>query len=172
MKFFSPIPLRPNELYPILLGLNRRACPILAPVAGKGLVSFYPVRVQNVLIRSFDAEFIGNPSPLIDLPALENCEFPYVFEIGGATTTYNNTDLYQWATQYDQYILGGIRIPRVLRNGDILLASRVYPSRYPGLLGNDMCNLHGEQTVQMGGDNKPVGAEVLRLYKETGPRLA
>ena len=130
MRFFAPVYMRSCELYAVRLGLQRNKAPIAASVAFHGLVQFTPVRVSNVLIRTFDAEWLGNPYPGLDLDQLRDCSFPYAFGEDGAydkDASQAGTTLF--TTEYDGRLVGGIRLPRVLRDGDILLASRIYGSR-------------------------------------------
>lgn len=133
MRFFAPIPIRKAEFWPIRLALSQNKSPIKASVAYYGLVTFVPVRVHNVLIRSFEANFLGNPYPLNELAAVEGSILPFAYsEDGEEDTAASREGLVRFATECEQYILGGIYIPKAVRNGDILLCSRRYPSRTGG----------------------------------------
>lgn len=130
MRFFAPISLRPQEFWPIRHALSQNRSPIRAPVAYYGLVTLVPVRADNVLISSFDANFLGNAYPLNELAALDGSEFPWAYtEQGDYDPAASRSGMIRFATQYDQYILGNIYIPKALQNGDVLLCSRRYPNR-------------------------------------------
>lgn len=130
MRYFSPIFLRKCEHYYIRHGIAANKSPLATSVAFHGLVNFVPVRADNVLLRSFEPTFLGNPYPLVDLPALQGCEFPFAFdEEGNYDEAASKADPIRFAAQYEEHILGGIYIPRVVRSGDILLCSRRYPMR-------------------------------------------
>lgn len=129
MRFFVPIYLRACEFHSVKIGLQRRASPLPVSVAFHGLVNFTPVRVSNVLLRTFDTDWLGNPYALLDMDALNGCEFPYMFDEGGAYDKLASTEEQVFfTTHYEQFLLT-TRVPRSLRDGDILLASRKYPLR-------------------------------------------
>lgn len=131
MRFFAPIPIRKPEFWPIRLALNANKSPIKASVAYHGLVTFVPVRVHNVLIRSFESNFLGNPYPLNELAAVEGSILPFAYtEEGDEDIAASREGLVRFGTECEQYLLGGIYIPKALRNGDILLCSRRYPNRF------------------------------------------
>ena len=127
MRFFSPIFLRQCEFHPIKLALYKNKSPVTIPVAFHGAVTFVPVRAQNVLVRSFDADFLGNPYELAEREAVRDCHFPYVFaEDGSYDKKFTEGQMVGYTTQIDSYIVGGIRVPNFLKNGDIMLCSRRY----------------------------------------------
>ena len=130
MRFFSPVYLRVPELYCIQLGIQKRVSPIRTSVAYHGLLSFVPVRVENFLIKSFDANFLGSCAPNLDMDALRGCEFRYAFnEDGTFDAVGSKSDMLRVATTCDVYIIGGILFPKCVKNGDILLANSQFPLR-------------------------------------------
>jgi hypothetical protein len=130
MRFFSPMYLRVPELYSIQLGIQKRISPIRTSVAYHGLVSFVPVRVENFLIKSFDANFLGSYAPNLDMDALRGCEFRHAFnEDGEYDPVASRYETVRVATTCDMYIIGGIIFPKSVKNGDILLANSQYPLR-------------------------------------------
>ncbi len=125
MRFFAPIYIRKAEFWPIRLALAQNKPHIRAAIAYHGLVTFVPVRADNVLLRSFEPMFLGNPFPLNDLSALDDSHMPYAYdETGEQDFAASREGLVRFATEYEQYILGNIYIPKALRSGDILLCSR------------------------------------------------
>jgi hypothetical protein len=134
MRFFAPVFLRPCEFHWLKVGM-RRTSPVAVSVAFHGLVPFTPVRVSNVLLRTFDSQWIGNPYPGLDLDTLRGCLFPYAFlEDGTYDKDASAEEKVLFTTEYDGRLVGGIRVPRILRDGDILLANRKYGERAGDLL--------------------------------------
>ena len=130
MRFFAPISLRAQEFWPIRLALSQNVSPIKAPVAYHGLVTFVPVRADKLSLQSFEPNFLGNAYPLNELAALDGSELPWVYsEKGEYDLEASRSGILRFTTQYEQYILGNIYIPKALKSGDILLCSRRYPSR-------------------------------------------
>jgi hypothetical protein len=125
MKFFSPIRLRPNELWPIRIAISKRASPILAAVAGRGPVQFIPVRVDKLgPANTFESTVLGSRAPLLDLGVLHKRTFPFVLnETGTSISEMAEKDMSQYMTDYDGVSVGDIYIPRMIEAGDILLAS-------------------------------------------------
>ncbi len=134
MRFFAPIPIRKAEFWPIRLALAANKSPIKASVIYYGLVTFVPVRVDKMLTDgSFEPNFLGNPYPLNELAAIEGSILPFAYaEDGEEDMAASREGLMRFATECEQYLLRGIYIPKGVRNGDILLCSRRYPSRAGG----------------------------------------
>jgi hypothetical protein len=131
MRFFAPIYIRPQEFWPIRLALRKNVSPIRTSIAYHGLVTFVPVRADAVSQHSFESNFLGNPYPLNELAALDGSILPWVFtEKGEQDFAAGRSGMVRFATQYEQFILGDIYIPKALKSGDILLCSRRYPSRH------------------------------------------
>ena len=106
-------------------GIAANASPIATSVAYHGLVTFVPVRADNILIRSFEANFLGNRCPYLDFPVLQGCVFQFAFdEEGNYDETASKAEPIRFAAAHDHYIIGDIYIPRSVRSGDILLSSR------------------------------------------------
>jgi hypothetical protein len=134
MRFFAPVFLRPCELHWLKLGM-RRTSPVAVSVAFHGLVPFTPVRVSNVLLRTFASEWLSNPYPGVDLDTLHGCCLPFAFaEDGTFDKEASAEEKVLFTTEYDGRLVGGIRVPRVLRDGDILLGNRKYGQRAGDLL--------------------------------------
>jgi hypothetical protein len=90
-----------------------------------GLVTFVPVRVDNVLIRTFEANFLANRAPYLEFPALQGCAFHYAFDEEGVyDEAASKAEPIRFAAAYEHHIIGDIYIPRVVRSGDVLLCSR------------------------------------------------
>ena len=136
MQFFSPLFLRRCELDFIKLALNRRVSPINTSVSYHGLVTFVPVRVQELSNGTFTPHFIGSIAPILDVGALRGCEFPYAYGRDGA---FNQAALsgpkITISTTYDICMIGDITVSDTVRNGDILLACRQYPARKEWMTG-------------------------------------
>ena len=130
MRFFSPVHLRQCELYAFMLGLNKRISPIPISVTQHGIVHFTPVRVNGLGPSTFDAEFPGNPFPLIDADAVRNSEFHYVYDEDGLLNKeISAQDKIVLNTVCEDIIsIRNIRIQHSVKNGDILLCSRRFPA--------------------------------------------
>jgi hypothetical protein len=125
MRFFAPVYIRKAEFWPIRLALSQNKSPIRASIAYHGLVTFVPVRADNVRVNSFDPMFLGNPYALNDLSALDDSKLLYAYdETGEQNDTASRGGLVRFATEYEQYVLANIYIPKTLQSGDILLCSR------------------------------------------------
>ncbi len=125
MRYFSPLFLRKCEHFILRHGIATNSSPLAAPVVRHGLVTFVPVRVDNVLLRSFEANFLGNRAPYLDFPALQGCAFHYAFDEEGVyDETASKAEPIRFAAAYERHIIGDIYIPRSVRSGDVLLCSR------------------------------------------------
>lgn len=135
MRFFSPVYLRKCELYAFMVGLNKRVSPIPVSVAQYGIVQFTPVRVNGLGLKTFDAEFLNNPFPILDADALRNSDFHFVYNKEGLLDKeISRQDKITLNTICEDIVsIRNIRIQRSVANGDILLCSRRFP-RGKGLL--------------------------------------
>lgn len=125
MRYFSPLFLRKCEHYIVRHGIATNSSPIAAPVARHGLVTFVPVRADNVMIRTFEANFLGNRAPYVEFPVLQGCTFKYAFDAdGNYDEAASKEELGDFMAAYDHYTIGDIYVPRSIRSGDVLLCSR------------------------------------------------
>lgn len=130
MRYFSPVYMKTCEIQAISKGIRSRLSPVSVHVEYHGFLHFTPVKVSNVLKKSFESKFIGSRTPLFDIMhALKDCEFPYVFRGDGEfDMMVPKAEMKSFTTEYEAYI-ADILASRSLQDGDILLCSSRYPLR-------------------------------------------
>lgn len=121
MRLFTPMFMKPSDIYLIAKSLRIGLCPIRLPVAYHGLVDFVPVKIENLLLKSFDPIFLGSQVPLKHIKAFRDKEFIHAFNAAGMyDEVASNAGLINMSIQHENHFAGFL-IPRSLRNGDIVL---------------------------------------------------
>ena len=121
MRLFTPMFMKPSDIYLIAKSLRIGLCPIRLPVAYHGMLDFVPVKIENLLLKSFDPIFLGSQAPLKHIKAFRDQEFIHAFNAAGMyDEVASNAGLINMSIQHENHFAGFL-IPRSLRNGDIVL---------------------------------------------------
>jgi hypothetical protein len=112
--------------------IEAKQFPLRQDIQFYGRCTFVPIQVYNVRLRYFDGNWLAG-YPLFDIEALRGCVFPYVFSKDAEfQEVVKEEELVSNATEHEGYVASG-KMPREMKNGDLLLASRQHPTRFSEL---------------------------------------